>query len=49
MTQSLLEQIQTPKDLRNLSELQLPLLAEELREFLVETLSRTGGHFASNL
>lgn len=49
MTQPLLEQIQTPEDLRNLSELQLPLLAEELREFLVETLSRTGGHFASNL
>ncbi len=49
MTQPLLEQIQNPEDLRNLSELQLPQLAEELREFLVETLSRTGGHFASNL
>ncbi|MBE9563448.1 MAG: 1-deoxy-D-xylulose-5-phosphate synthase, partial [Proteobacteria bacterium] len=49
MTQPLLEKIQTPEDLRILSELQLPQLAEELREFLVETLSRTGGHFASNL
>ncbi len=49
MTQPLLEKIQTPEDLRNLSEFQLPQLAEELREFLVETLSRTGGHFASNL
>ncbi|HHB91975.1 MAG TPA: hypothetical protein ENK59_02035, partial [Thioploca sp.] len=45
MTQPLLEQIQNPEDLRNLSELQLPQLADELREFLVETLSRTGGHF----
>ncbi|MFK5970503.1 MAG: 1-deoxy-D-xylulose-5-phosphate synthase [Candidatus Marithrix sp.] len=49
MTQPLLEHIQNPEDLRNLSELQLPKLADELREFLVETLSRTGGHFASNL
>jgi len=49
MDQSLLEQIQTPNDLRKLPELQLPQLAVELRNFLVETLSRTGGHFASNL
>ncbi len=49
MTQPLLEQIENPEDLRNLSELELPQLANELREFLVETLSRTGGHFASNL
>jgi len=32
-----------------LPEQQLPTLAKELRNFLVETLSRTGGHFASNL
>jgi len=49
MNQPLLEKIQTPKDLRELPELQLPFLAEELRKFLVDTLSRTGGHFASNL
>lgn len=49
MLQSLLEQIQTPADLRQLPERELPRLASELREFLVETLSRTGGHFASNL
>jgi 1-deoxy-D-xylulose-5-phosphate synthase len=49
MNQLLLEQIQTPAQLRELSEQQLPNLAKELRHFLVETLSRTGGHFASNL
>lgn len=49
MNQSLLEKIQTPAQLRELSEQDLPQLAKELRHFLVETLSRTGGHFASNL
>ncbi|MDM8558804.1 1-deoxy-D-xylulose-5-phosphate synthase [Candidatus Parabeggiatoa sp. HSG14] len=49
MDQLLLEQIQTPAQLRDLPEAQLPNLAKELRHFLVETLSRTGGHFASNL
>ena len=49
MKQSLLEKIQTPAQLRELSEQDLPKLAKELRHFLVETLSRTGGHFASNL
>ncbi len=49
MLQSLLEHIQTPADLRQLPERELPRLASELREFLVETLSRTGGHLASNL
>jgi 1-deoxy-D-xylulose-5-phosphate synthase len=49
MKKLLLEQIQTPQDLRALPEADLPKLAQELRHFLVETLSRTGGHFASNL
>jgi 1-deoxy-D-xylulose-5-phosphate synthase len=49
MNQLLLEKIQTPAQLRVLPEQQLPALAKELRHFLVETLSRTGGHFASNL
>ena len=46
---SLLEKIQTPAQLRQLPEHDLPQLATELRNFLVDTLSRTGGHFASNL
>jgi 1-deoxy-D-xylulose-5-phosphate synthase len=49
MNDSLLETIQVPAQLRQLSERELPILAQELRYFLVDTLSRTGGHFASNL
>ncbi len=45
----LLEQINSPIDLRLLPESQLPLLANELRSFLVQSVSRTGGHLASNL
>lgn len=45
----LLDQIQSPEDLRNLSKKQLPQLAQELRDFIVESVSQTGGHFASNL
>lgn len=49
MNYLLLEKIQTPIQLRQLPERELPRLAQELRHFLIETLSRTGGHFASNL
>jgi 1-deoxy-D-xylulose-5-phosphate synthase len=49
MNYLLLEKIQTPIQLRQLPERDLPRLAQELRHFLIETLSRTGGHFASNL
>ncbi|QQS54618.1 MAG: 1-deoxy-D-xylulose-5-phosphate synthase [Candidatus Competibacteraceae bacterium] len=45
----LLEQIDTPLDLRQLPEARLPELACELREFLIQTVARTGGHFAANL
>lgn len=45
----LLTQIDSPTQLRNLPESELPLLAQELRDFLVDTVSRTGGHLASNL
>lgn len=46
---TLLETIQTPEALRRLDRTQLPQLARELREFLVHSVSQTGGHFASNL
>jgi 1-deoxy-D-xylulose-5-phosphate synthase len=46
---ALLETINSPADLRQLERSQLPLLAQELRDFLVESVSKTGGHFASNL
>jgi 1-deoxy-D-xylulose-5-phosphate synthase len=49
MTQSLLNTVHSPADLRTLSPGQLPALAAELREFLVASVARTGGHLASNL
>jgi 1-deoxy-D-xylulose-5-phosphate synthase len=45
----LLTQIDSPTQLRQLSESELLILAQELRDFLVDTVSRTGGHLASNL
>ena len=46
---SLLNTINTPEDLRHLEREQLPQLASELREFLIESVSKTGGHLSSNL
>ncbi len=46
---SLLEKIDSPADLRALPEARLGLLAAEARHFLVQSLSRTGGHLAANL
>ncbi|MFY9259744.1 MAG: 1-deoxy-D-xylulose-5-phosphate synthase [Gallionella sp.] len=45
----LLNSIDTPDDLRRLDKPQLPQLARELREFLVDSVSKTGGHLSSNL
>jgi 1-deoxy-D-xylulose-5-phosphate synthase len=46
---TLLERIQEPADLKSVPEAQLPALAEEIRAFLVEQVSRTGGHLGPNL
>jgi 1-deoxy-D-xylulose-5-phosphate synthase len=46
---SLLGKIQSPDDLRKLSPEELRELAGETRQFLIDTVSRTGGHLASNL
>ncbi len=46
---SLLERIEGPDDLKALRPDQLPLLAEEVRRFLVDEVSRTGGHLGPNL
>ncbi|HLO63342.1 MAG TPA: 1-deoxy-D-xylulose-5-phosphate synthase, partial [Azonexus sp.] len=46
---SLLDTINSPADLRRLERKQLPQLAGELREFLIESVSQTGGHLSSNL
>ena len=45
----LLDAIDSPADLRALSESQLPELASELRGFLIECVSKTGGHLAAGL
>ena len=45
----LLGQIATPADLRKLEEEQLPQVADELRAYLVETVSGSGGHFGAGL
>ena len=45
----LLEKIKQPNDIKQISIEQLPKLAEEIRQFLLEHLSKTGGHLASNL
>jgi len=45
----LLKTINYPHELRQLEKSQLPRLADELRQFLVESVSQTGGHLSSNL
>ena len=45
----LLDSVHMPEQLRQLPRKQLPELAKELREFLVESVSQTGGHLSSNL
>jgi len=49
MTHPLLDRINSPADLRALSTSELPQVAKELRDFLVESVASTGGHLASNL
>lgn len=45
----LLDAIHVPADLRRLREEELPALADELREYLIDTVARGGGHFAAGL
>ncbi|WP_455385303.1 1-deoxy-D-xylulose-5-phosphate synthase [Acidihalobacter prosperus] len=49
MTSSLLNSIDSPEDVRALSEGQLRQLADDLRTFIIDSVSTTGGHFAANL
>ena len=48
-TYPLLTRIDTPADLRGLAEGELVQLADELREFLIESVSSTGGHLSAGL
>ncbi len=45
----ILEKIQKENDIKKLTDEELRLLPEEIREFLLDKISRTGGHLASNL
>ena len=45
----ILEDIHSPRDVKSLPADRLPQLCRELRQFLLENVSRTGGHLASNL
>ena len=49
MPTTLLDTLNTPADLRRLSRGELGRLARELRSFLLDTVSKTGGHLSSNL
>ena len=45
----MLDSINGPRDLRRLDSAQLAVLAEEIRDFLITSVSRTGGHLGPNL
>jgi len=49
MKHLILESIASPADLRTLSRLELKQLASELRDYVVQSVSQTGGHLSSNL
>ncbi len=49
MEHNILSKIKSPSDVKNLTEKELPLLAEEVRDTVVSTVSQNGGHLASNL
>jgi len=49
MNPTLLQKIDGPADLRGLSRLELKQLSAELRDFLLQSVSQTGGHLSSNL
>lgn len=49
MDRPLLDSISSPQDLKKLASGQLPQLCEEIRSFLIESVSQTGGHLSSNL
>ena len=45
----ILDKIDYPKDLKALNREELKSLASELRQFIIESVSKTGGHLSSNL
>lgn len=49
LNSKLLDQVNSLKDLKKLEKKQLPILASDIREFLIQSVQETGGHLASNL
>ena len=45
---SVLDRVNSPKDLKKLNDKELEMLCEDIRELLINTVSKTGGHLASN-
>ena len=45
----LLNKIKEPNDIKRISPKLYPILAQEIRDFLIDHVSQTGGHLASNL
>jgi 1-deoxy-D-xylulose-5-phosphate synthase len=45
----ILDGVDSPADLKKIAEKDLPVLADEIRDLILETVSRTGGHLSSNL
>ena len=45
----ILDNINKPGDIKEIDKENLPALADEIREFLIDKISKTGGHLASNL
>ena len=46
---SILEKINSPEDMKNLNKEELYALAYEIRQFLIDNVSKTGGHLGANL
>ena len=46
---SIIDRIKRPEDIKKLSIEEMDVLSQEIREFLIESISKTGGHLASNL
>ena len=49
MKYEFLGRINRPEDVKALAQENLPVLCDEIRQFLIESVSKTGGHLASNL
>lgn len=49
MELNILNRVNSPKDLKALNQEDLPLLADEIRQVIIEKVSQTGGHFGPNL